>query len=93
MDTNEIHKLVMNIPEVIYCHRIRTRGKEDSVMVDLHVGIDENFSLKYSHVLAHSIEDMLKHKLDGIKEVIVHIEPATIKESLIDDNEERNPDN
>lgn len=92
MDINEIHKLVMNIPEVIYCHRIRTRGKEDSVMVDLHVGIDENFSLKYSHVLAHSIEDMLKHKLDGIKEVIVHVEPATVQISLTDaEEDERKP--
>lgn len=80
MDTDEIHDLVMLIPEVIFCHKIRTRGKEDHVMIDLHVGIDKEFTLEYAHILAHSIEDMLKSKLEGIGEVIVHMEPAMLKE-------------
>lgn len=80
MDREKIHDLVMMIPDVIYCHKIRTRGKEDYVMVDMHVGIDKEFTLEYAHVLAHSIQDMLKHKLDGIGEVIVHMEPAELSE-------------
>lgn len=83
MQTEQIYNLVMIIPEVIFCHKIRTRGKEDYVMIDLHVGIDKEFTLEYAHLLAHSIEDMLKSKLDGIGEVIVHIEPATLKEKDI----------
>lgn len=83
IDTDEIHDLVMLIPEVIFCHKIRTRGKEDHIMVDLHVGIDKEFTLEYAHVLAHSIEDMLKDKLEGIGEVIVHMEPAILKEEDI----------
>lgn len=80
MDTTEIHDTVMTIPEVIFCHKIRTRGKEDHVMIDLHVGIDKEFTLEYAHVLAHSIEDMIKDRLDGIGEVIIHMEPAELME-------------
>ncbi|WP_425447139.1 cation diffusion facilitator family transporter [Dethiothermospora halolimnae] len=80
MNTDEIYERVMRIPEVIYCHKIRTRGKEDHVMIDLHVGIDKEFTLEYSHLLAHSIEDMLKSKIDGIGEVIIHMEPAEFDE-------------
>jgi len=29
LDSNKIYELVINIPEVIYCHKIRTRGKEN----------------------------------------------------------------
>ncbi|MTI48677.1 MAG: cation transporter [Firmicutes bacterium] len=80
MDRDKIHDLVMIMPEVIFCHKIRTRGKEDHVMIDLHVGVDKEFTLEYAHLLAHSIEDMLKSKLEGIEEVIVHMEPASLQE-------------
>ncbi len=83
IDTDEIYDLVMLMPEVIFCHKIRTRGKEDYVMIDLHVGIDRDFTLEYAHILSHDIEDMLKSKLDGIGEVIVHMEPAILKEKDI----------
>lgn len=78
IDSDNIYDLVIKVPQVQYCHKIRTRGKENYIMVDLHVGLDKTFTLEYSHKLAHEIEDMLKEKLEGVKEVIVHVEPADV---------------
>lgn len=83
MDRNKISDLVLTNPKVIFCHKIRTRGKEDYVMIDLHVGVNKEFTLEYAHLLAHNIEDMLKNKLDGVGEVIVHMEPAEFNEKDI----------
>ncbi len=81
MDTKRINDLVIKVPDVIFCHKIRTRGKEDYIMVDLHVGVDKNVTLEYSHRIAHNIENLLKEKIDGVGEVIVHMEPAVFEES------------
>ncbi|MGF7058125.1 cation diffusion facilitator family transporter [Brassicibacter mesophilus] len=76
INSEKIYELVMKVPEVRYCHKIRTRGKENHIMIDLHVGINKDFTLEYSHRLAHNIEDMLKEQLEGVSEAIVHLEPV-----------------
>ncbi|KNF09197.1 cation diffusion facilitator family transporter [Gottschalkia purinilytica] len=77
IEAEKIHKIVMEIEEVIYCHKIRTRGKQNHIMIDLHVGIDKNHNIDYCHKLSHRIEDTLKKDILGVEEVIVHIEPAS----------------
>lgn len=76
ISSSEIYYKVVAHPEVIYCHKIRTRGKEDQIMIDLHVGIDGNDTIKHGHEISHEIEDMLKIEIDGVSEVIVHVEPS-----------------
>lgn len=76
INSSEIYYKVVAHPEVIYCHKIRTRGKEDQIMIDLHVGIDGNETIKHGHEISHEIEDMLKSEIDGVSEVIVHVEPS-----------------
>ncbi|AFS79095.1 putative cation efflux rotein [Gottschalkia acidurici 9a] len=80
LNPEKIDKLVSEYPGVIYCHKIRTRGKENHIMVDLHVGVDPGYTISHAHEIAHDIEDMLKEAIDGVEEVIVHVEPAKLKE-------------
>lgn len=74
---NKVYCKVIEHPHVIYAHHIRTRGKEDQIMIDLHVGIDENHTIKHGHEISHDIQEMLKKEIEGVSEVIIHIEPAT----------------
>lgn len=76
MNPSKICSKVKEHPEVIHCHKVRTRGKENQIMVDLHVEIDENHTIKHGHEIAHDIEDMLINEFDGVSEVIIHVEPA-----------------
>lgn len=74
-----IARVVRAISEVKSIHKIRTRGREDDVHVDLHVIVDTRMHVDTAHELSHRISDILKEKIHGITDVIVHIEPSSTK--------------
>lgn len=76
IEPEKIQDIVMGFPNVIYCHKIRTRGKENYIMLDLHVGADKKISLEQGHTLSHDIKDKIIHEFQDIREVIIHMEPA-----------------
>lgn len=75
LDANTICDIVLKFKEVEYCHKVRSRGKEDHIMLDLHVGIDKDKTIEEAHSIAHKIEDQIIKEIDGVYEVIVHVEP------------------
>lgn len=75
----KILKVVNGISGVKSTHKIRTRGREDDVHVDLHVRVDTRMHVDAAHELSHRISDTLKEKIPGITDVIVHIEPFSQK--------------
>lgn len=80
MDTDDIHEIVMEFEEVCYCHKIRTRGKENHIMIDLHVGVDRHKTIEEAHDIAHRIENRIIERREGVYEVIVHVEPGCDEE-------------
>lgn len=76
-DTSRIEKVVLGIPGVRSCHKIRSRGRLDDVHLDLHVQVDGNMSLRDSHLLNHSIQEQVKAALPHVTDVMVHLEPRT----------------
>src|SRR3989338_693991 len=70
-----IARVVSEISEVKAIHKIRTRGRQDDVHVDLHVTVNTSMHVDAAHELSHRISDTLKEKIPGITDVIVHIEP------------------
>jgi cation diffusion facilitator family transporter len=44
--------------------------------VDLHVGVDENISVREGHRIAHAVKDAIQQTDARIADVLVHIEPA-----------------
>ncbi len=71
----KIAKVVSGVSGVKAIHKIRTRGREDDVHVDLHVTVNTSMHVNTAHELSHNISDTLKEKIPGITDVIVHIEP------------------
>jgi len=45
-------------------------------IVDLHVGVDGDLSVKRGHAIAHDVKDALIQADIGVADVLVHIEPA-----------------
>lgn len=72
----QIHDFVINIDEVLYCHNIRTHGKENRIRVDLTIVVDKHLTLEKTHILSHYIEDIIILEFNGVKEVIIHVEPC-----------------
>jgi len=43
--------------------------------VDLHLEVDPNLSVLESHEIARAVKNHLKHRLDWVADVLVHVEP------------------
>lgn len=76
LDPRLIEQTVMDIPRIRECHKVRTRGKEDDIHIDLHVLVDEAMSVSEAHSLACQVEGKLKKVFPGLSDVLVHIEPG-----------------
>lgn len=75
LDAQVVVPLVMDIPGVEDCHMVRSRGRADAVYVDLHVEVDPGMTVAQAHDLADLVEARLKGRLEGVVDVLVHVEP------------------
>src|SRR3989338_212643 len=80
---SKIVNIVKEISGVESVHNIRTRGRGDDIHVDLHVIIDAKMNVEAAHNLSHTIETTLKHKILGVTDVLVHLEPAKNKQEKL----------
>ncbi len=69
-----VEKLVLAVPGVKSCHRIRSRGMKGQIFLDLHVQVPKHLSIEEAHQISFLVEDKLKSADAGIVDVLVHIE-------------------
>lgn len=81
---DRVIEVVSKINGVIGCHKVRTRGRDDDIKVDLHIWVDKDMSVEEGHNLSHTIEKKLRSDISGVSEVIVHIEPYSLTEAVED---------
>jgi cation diffusion facilitator family transporter len=75
VDTEEITKLVLGFEQVKGVHKIRSRGSQNHIHIDLHILVDPDMKVEDSHELEHQIEDTVRDSLYPTAEVLAHIEP------------------
>ncbi|MDK2974099.1 MAG: hypothetical protein PWP08_470 [Methanofollis sp.] len=80
-----VRKSVTSIPGVRGYHQFRCRGGSGELFADIHVTVDPAMSVLRSHEIARTVEAVLKERVPGMKEVIVHIEPGNEGGSEIKD--------
>ena len=71
----DLERVVMSVPGVIGCEKIRTRGSADHVFLDLHVWLPPEMSLRDAHDLSHVVKDRLMARYPQIADAVIHIEP------------------
>jgi len=75
IEESVIKKLALSVEGVCNCHRVRTRGSPGRIFVDLHIGLDSTLSMDAAHRVAVAVEDKIKTFIEGVEDVVVHIEP------------------
>jgi len=75
MSEEDLKDVVMNVPGVLGCHQIRTRGAADHVFLDLHVWLPGDMPLTRAHELSHVVKDRLMTRYPQIVDAVIHIEP------------------
>ncbi|HEY2150956.1 MAG TPA: cation diffusion facilitator family transporter [Vicinamibacterales bacterium] len=71
----ELERVVMSVPGVLGCEKIRTRGSADHVFLDLHVWLPADMALKEAHAISHVVKDTLMARHPEIADAVIHIEP------------------
>ncbi len=74
LDPSFVEKLVLDVPGVLSCHKIRSRGMHDYIFLDLHVQVPGHLTVEEGHKIASAVEAKLKSESEGIMDVTVHIE-------------------
>jgi len=77
LDIEDIRRVVMGVPGVKQCHRIRTRGRADDIHIDLHVIARDQTPLLRAHDMSMTIEEGLRRRFPGVTDVVVHMEPLS----------------
>jgi len=78
LDINRVERIALEVDGVRSCHRIRSRGQEDDIYLDLHIQVDPWISVERGHEIAHQVQRRLQEELEGVKDVIIHIEPMEL---------------
>lgn len=77
LDPEEVQRVVLSVPGVLDCHKIRSRGMSDNVFIDLHIQVDPNLTVKAAHQISYDVENRLEAHYDGrVSDVLVHVEDA-----------------
>lgn len=71
----DLRNVVLAVPDVRDTHRIRTRGTEGEVYVDLHVLVAPEMTVSAAHELADVVEKSVCEHFPNVTDVLVHIEP------------------
>lgn len=80
LDPMDIHRVAMGVGGVQGAHRIRSRGTEDHVHVDLHIHLDPAMRLDAAHAKTHEVADALHQEFSQVADVVIHTEPADGRE-------------
>ena len=75
IDNERIREIVMTFKKVKGVHKIRNRGSEDDIYIDMHILTEPDMSVEESHNLIHSIEKKMQEEINDNIQIIVHIEP------------------
>lgn len=76
LDPLEIEKVALAVEGVNSCHKVRTRGFLDNILVDLHIQVNPDITITEAHKIGHQVQDNIKNNIGGIYEVITHVEPS-----------------
>ena len=71
-----VREAAAKVPGVIEVEKSFMRKMGLSFYVDIHVGVNENISVREGHEIAHAVKDAIRQSDSRIADVLVHIEPA-----------------
>ena len=72
----EIRIISASVPGVARIEKCRTRKSGLGLLVELHVEVDGDMTVRRGHQIAHEVSDRLKSSSLPVQFVMVHVEPA-----------------
>lgn len=76
LDPEQIIAVARSVGGVASGHKVRTRGMPGSIYVDLHIQVARDLTVVDAHRVTHWVIDAIKREFPGVRDVLVHTEPA-----------------
>jgi cation diffusion facilitator family transporter len=67
---------VRSVPEAVHPHRARMRRIAGFWDIDIDIEVDPALTVAEAHVIACKVEDAIKRNIEGVFDIMVHVEPA-----------------
>jgi cation diffusion facilitator family transporter len=71
-----INETALSIEGVRSIHKTRTRRSGKAVLVDMHVQVDGNMTVRKGHKICETVKKTIICQCDEVVEVLIHLEPA-----------------
>jgi len=71
----KIRAAILSVNGVKALHMLRTRRMANDGLVDVHILVDPKSSVSEGHLISERVRQAVMEKVDGITEVMVHIDP------------------
>jgi cation diffusion facilitator family transporter len=75
LDEEHVVDLAMQVNGVKGCHKVRSRGRQDDLKVDLHIQVDPMTVVQDAHLISHEVAAAVCRQIQGVSDVVVHVEP------------------
>jgi cation diffusion facilitator family transporter len=72
----EVFKAVHTVPGAGNPHRTRMRRVAGYWDIDIDIEVDPALSVREAHAIASRVEAAIKDRIDGVYDIMVHVEPA-----------------
>lgn len=76
LDEELVSRVALVVPGVQGCHKVRSRGRDDDLKVDLHIQVDPYLAVQEGHFISHQVAAAVVREIVGVSDVMVHIEPV-----------------
>lgn len=70
-------------PDIREVHAIRNRRTGSSILLDFHMLVDPILNVETAHTISENFKSHLLKELDEVVDVIIHIEPYTCAERVV----------
>jgi len=75
LDPEHVARIATQVEGVSYAHRVRSRGLPDDIHVDLHIHVAHDMKIAEAHELAHEASKRIREEIEGVTDVVIHLEP------------------
>ncbi len=75
LELEEVETVVKEFPVIKNVHKVRSRGFQDHIYLDMHILVNIDLNVEEVHDLVHEVERKLQEKTDKQIDLVIHVEP------------------
>ncbi|MCG7585397.1 cation diffusion facilitator family transporter [Photobacterium sp. OFAV2-7] len=80
---DKIQSYAESDPDIREVHAIRSRRTGSTILLDFHLLVEPSMSVDHAHTISENFKSHILKQIDEVVDVIIHIEPYTCAERVI----------